>query len=303
MDAILNSKWTGWFVFFCIAVACGKEAFTVWVLAFVGYLCYRAVRGAAGAVRRPAEYSPQTMEDRPVRREISDAECERIRERAAADVRGEFEAHRRREEARARVEITYTLHAPELAERLPWPVVQDFMERHLNEYQSPESAERRAQQIIDVIHQHLRKVDPPRPDGPGAARREAERYYEAHPELHDVYPPELFNAFVRREMADHVDPDAQWEACETLLKHLRDLVLKARKRRDKEERTRADRLKRLREIDEEVRSCEVDVERLRRGTAGDDEARDDEIAVLEGTIERLKQERRLLSPLTEGGDA
>ena len=161
MGAILDSKWTGWFVFFCIAVACGKGAFMVWALAFTGYLCYRLVRGAALAVRRPAEYSPQTMEDRPVRREISDAECERIRERAAADVRGEFEAHRRREEARARVEITYRLHAPELGERLPWAVVQDFLDRYVNEYQSPENAERRAQQLIDVIEGHLDKVSPP----------------------------------------------------------------------------------------------------------------------------------------------
>lgn len=299
MDAILNSKWTGWLVFFCIAVACGKEAFTVWVLSFFGYLCYRAVRGFARAVRRVAEYRPAPPGEPPAGRPISDAEWGRIKERAAATERGESEAQRRREEARARVETAYALHAPELGERLSWGYVSDFMDRYINDHQSPESAERRAQQLIDVIQQHLRKVDPPRRDEPGAARGEAERYYESHPELRDVYPPELFNAFVRREMADHVDPDDRWEACQTLLKHLRDLVLKAKKRREKEEQTRTDRARRLRQIDEEIRECEVQIERERGGTEGDPDARADEIAALEGTIERLKQDRKLLSTLTD----
>lgn len=85
---------------------------------------------------------------------------ERQRQEADARARMETQAQKRRDEARARAELFFALHSPELGDRFPKADFEDFKSRYLGDQRAPEYVEQRAQQLIEIIQQHLEKVSP-----------------------------------------------------------------------------------------------------------------------------------------------
>lgn len=71
---------------------------------------------------------------------------------------------RRREDARARCEIQFNLHAPELGERFTRQMFDDFVARHMGDNCPPEDVESRADQLLQVIRQHADKGSTGRKD-------------------------------------------------------------------------------------------------------------------------------------------
>src|SRR5262249_36069004 len=65
------------------------------------------------------------------------------------------EMHRRRQRARLRAELCYTLNEPALATVLPRAVFEDFLSRYLGDQHDPETVEENAQELEGMILQHV----------------------------------------------------------------------------------------------------------------------------------------------------
>ena len=94
------------------------------------------------------------------------ARRERDRHEGAAPDRAKADKERatdqrRRADARAACEIFYSLHAPEIGPRFAKDEFATFVARHLGDEHPPEYVERRAEQLLALLKQHLRKVLPP----------------------------------------------------------------------------------------------------------------------------------------------
>jgi hypothetical protein len=72
--------------------------------------------------------------------------------------RRQYSAQKRRADARARCELFYNLHGPELSPRLNHKQFEDFWKRHLGDEQTPEYVEERAAQLLDTMQKHLEKA-------------------------------------------------------------------------------------------------------------------------------------------------
>jgi hypothetical protein len=80
--------------------------------------------------------------------------------RRQAEQEAAEEASRRRENARARCEMFFTLHAPEIGKRFPKTMFDDHLRRYLGDDRSPDDVEARAEQFLDLLRQQLEKVQP-----------------------------------------------------------------------------------------------------------------------------------------------
>lgn len=67
---------------------------------------------------------------------------------------------RRREDARAKAEIFFNLHAPELAGRFTRAMLDEFTARYLGDDREAADVEARADQVLGVMREHLGKVQP-----------------------------------------------------------------------------------------------------------------------------------------------
>lgn len=95
-------------------------------------------------------------------RERQAREQEQADRLAAERERRAAEAQRRRDEARARCEAFYRVHAPELRDRFPKAEFEEFVARYMNDRQPPDDVERRAEELKGVIRQHSERIEPPK---------------------------------------------------------------------------------------------------------------------------------------------
>jgi hypothetical protein len=70
---------------------------------------------------------------------------------------------RRRVEARARSELLYNRHAPEIARRFPRKNMERFMQTYMSDADPAESVEQRGKELQNIIEQHRNCVKPDKP--------------------------------------------------------------------------------------------------------------------------------------------
>lgn len=68
---------------------------------------------------------------------------------------------RRRTDARAKAELTYSLFAPKLADRFNAGHLSDYLRKYMGDDQPAEDVERRGEELIGTLQQHLEFIDPP----------------------------------------------------------------------------------------------------------------------------------------------
>lgn len=98
--------------------------------------------------RRRAEVAAQRAESEARR---ARAEHDRSSAQQAA-------AGRRRADARARCELFFDLHAPEIGARFTKAQFDEYARRHLGEDQGPDYVEKRAGELLDIMQRHLEKT-------------------------------------------------------------------------------------------------------------------------------------------------
>jgi hypothetical protein len=87
-------------------------------------------------------------------------EADRSAREYAARTRERTSAQKRRDDARARCEVFFGLHGPEIGTRFPKAMYDDFARRYLGDDHPPEYVEERAEQLLALLQQHLDKVEP-----------------------------------------------------------------------------------------------------------------------------------------------
>lgn len=138
-----------WVVLVAVAAAWGAAARVARTAR--GQAASLLARWAAWRHARRVRHPPEPRPDPEAAARQAAAE-EGARERA----RGQ----KRREDARARVEIAFALHAPELGQRFTRAMLDEFVARYMGDDKAPEDVEARADQLAGVIRQHLAKVQP-----------------------------------------------------------------------------------------------------------------------------------------------
>ena len=104
-------------------------------------------------------------------RRIRQVEAEAERMRQAADAvkhRRSLESaasqqadQRRRIDARAKAELTYSLFAPKLDGRFEQNQMNEYLRTYMRDDQPPEDVERRGEELVRTLQQHLESVEPP----------------------------------------------------------------------------------------------------------------------------------------------
>jgi hypothetical protein len=103
------------------------------------------------------------LQDEENRRRAAEAYAAGAPDREArqreAEVRATREAadRQRRDNARSACEIFYSLHAPDIADRFPRVLFEDYLKRYLGDDRPPEFVEEHARRLREVIEQHLQK--------------------------------------------------------------------------------------------------------------------------------------------------
>jgi hypothetical protein len=144
-----------------LGLSTGVPLLTVIVLAvFVACFVLWAV---AQAVRHVFVRSAVTRREAAVRQRDRDAvarmaaERERVRREAEAAAPAKAAGQRRREDARARCELLFSLYAPEIGQRFPRALLDDFVRNYMGDERSPETVEQRSEQLQGILLQHLEK--------------------------------------------------------------------------------------------------------------------------------------------------
>jgi hypothetical protein len=87
--------------------------------------------------------------------QLRQQDAERSRAQAA------FSVQRRRVDARAKAELTYSLFAPRLGDRFTAGHLSEYLRKYMGDEQPPEDVERRGTELVSTLQQHLEHVDPP----------------------------------------------------------------------------------------------------------------------------------------------
>ncbi|MBW3541539.1 MAG: hypothetical protein KY476_14825 [Planctomycetes bacterium] len=131
-----------------VAIDAAQFAIRWFVRALWSVLCAgpRAIRRAIRSAR-----SRRLQRQLKIEREEQNRQaCERQR------VEGTHQ--KRREDARARVDLLYSLYAPEISDRFPREDFTAFCNTYLADSKAPEHVEERAAQLTRIIEQHREKV-------------------------------------------------------------------------------------------------------------------------------------------------
>lgn len=128
----------------------------VWKPIQAGTRLTRQLMADASSRRQAAEWAERDRENR--RRE-------RIRERQAAEerdaqARRRQRAQKRRQDARARCEVFFSLHAPELGSRFTKQMFADYVRQYMGDAHEPDEVEERATQLCALMQSHLEKAKP-----------------------------------------------------------------------------------------------------------------------------------------------
>ncbi len=135
-----------WFV---IALVAGLfcRNFIAPTLEVAGYVLW-PLRAIIGVIAKPVRRTADTVRD-----EQSRAEQEH-------HARGKKHDQKRRENARARCEVTYHLHAPEIGKRFTRPMFDDYMRKYMGDGRDPDEVEERAAQLEALLQEHVERVRP-----------------------------------------------------------------------------------------------------------------------------------------------
>lgn len=90
------------------------------------------------------------------RREVR--EYREMQQQSERTQRQQASAQKQRSDARARCELFYNLHGPEIRERFSHSQFQDYWKRHFGDENPPEYVEERAAQLLSIMQQHLEKA-------------------------------------------------------------------------------------------------------------------------------------------------
>lgn len=129
---------------------------------------YRKETAPERRQRRLALQQQRQAEEERQRRQAQEDEERKMRQaRELAEIprreqvsRERESAQRSRDDARARVAIFFNLHAPELGNRFTRTMLDEFVSRYMGDDKAPEDVASRAEQLSEVIRQHLTKVQP-----------------------------------------------------------------------------------------------------------------------------------------------
>jgi hypothetical protein len=136
-----------WFIAMLVA-GFFYRTFVVPTLEVIGFLLW-PLRALVGAVRDPVRRKADSLR----------YEYERVeREREAGTKRRE---QKRRENARARCEVLYHQHAPEIAKRFTRQMFDDYLRKYMGDNLEPEEVEARSEQLQSLLKGHLEKVVSP----------------------------------------------------------------------------------------------------------------------------------------------
>jgi len=119
-------------------------------------------------------------------------------------------------------------------------------------------------------------------------RRLAQRFYAANlDQLIGRYPPPLFEAFLRLEMHEGLEPPAIWRALEKWIKEMQAILA--------EDRGAArERARQIQDLDRQIAEWRRKIENLARNGADPDTVRE-ETGALEALIRGLERQKELLS--------
>jgi molybdopterin converting factor small subunit len=117
---------------------------------------YRQRQQQREASRRLA--SERRLADQEWQRSAGQREQQRIALEQQA--REQAVAQKRRDDARTKCRLLYDSHAPEISERFGREQFESYVTQYLNDKQTADYVEERAQQLKQLIQQHLEKVDP-----------------------------------------------------------------------------------------------------------------------------------------------
>ena len=121
----------------------------------------------AKRARDLAESSKQRGREAEHRRQ--ETERESLRQKRDAEERSrqlheqttKAEVQRRRVEARAAAELSFSLFASKLGSRFTRQMFDDYVSKFMGDDQPPEDVERRGQELIAALQKHLEEVEPP----------------------------------------------------------------------------------------------------------------------------------------------
>lgn len=162
----LDKPWAIWLTAFLVALAV-PDLLVIWVVCFAGYFGWKLLRwlgrSAQDELAAMRQRSQQRGRERQWHRSQRQWDQERRRQRPIEEARERKERadQRRRQEARAQVEMFYSLHAPEIGERFSRSMFDDFVRRHLGDDHEPDHVDERAKQLLAMLRQHLAKVQAP----------------------------------------------------------------------------------------------------------------------------------------------
>jgi len=113
-----------------------------------------------------ADHRRQTERTRQYQREQDEGrrrEAEQARQRLerADGTQREASAERRRNDARAAAALTYSLYAPKVTERFSRQNFDEFVEMYMGDDHSADDVEKRGQELVRTLQQHLEQVEPP----------------------------------------------------------------------------------------------------------------------------------------------
>jgi hypothetical protein len=97
----------------------------------------------------------------PVRRRGESLRQNRRRAEEEQETRNQQGDQKRRENARARCDVMYHLHAPEIGERFPRRTFDDYMEKYMHDRLEPEQVEVRGSLLETLLREHVDRVQPP----------------------------------------------------------------------------------------------------------------------------------------------
>ncbi len=229
---------------------------------------------------------------------------EKAQEEAEAKAKEDAAIRKRKEDARAACIFLYEQQAHLVGPRLAKESFEEMLKQFLGDHQPVEEVERRAIQLQNLILGHAQQLDPATKKLPKAeieeARAEVTRYYDSNKELlKDVYPPELFQSYLRLHMASNLEPEACWLACHKLIGRLQKLVERERESKKKQdERQRAQDQERN-ALTADIEECKMHIDQLRASGKQPDVV-DHEIMELTAQLRHLEKQLQLLDERTKG---
>src|SRR5689334_10537585 len=123
--------------------------FGIWGAVFAAVYVWRGVQRLAN----------RCLEPRPIEESSTVSAAESDPESTRAEQEMQVKAQQRREEARATCEKLFMIHGPEIRERFPREMFDDFVKRYLHDGRPVEEVERRATELCEIIRSHLEKTD------------------------------------------------------------------------------------------------------------------------------------------------